>query len=129
MFSAVLCLVSACTDRPTPAATDPGPASPDVNGVEGHGGIAIVEPGPAPVVGQKVAPSAVPQAGKVDPEQFVAEGAAGYEVKELYLRGYQMKDSMPKEAAELFRRVKALTAPTDEYHQKADAQLRQLGVP
>jgi tetratricopeptide (TPR) repeat protein len=48
------------------------------------------------------------------------------QAKEVYLRGYQLKDSTPDEAARLFKEVIAMTPKDDEYHQKADARLAEI---
>ncbi len=48
------------------------------------------------------------------------------QAKDVYLRGYQLKDSTPDEAARLFKEVISMTPKDDEYHQKADARLAEL---
>lgn len=48
--------------------------------------------------------------------------------KELYLRGYQLKDTSPAEARAFFERVIAATPESDEYHQKAKSQLQRLSA-
>lgn len=47
--------------------------------------------------------------------------------RELYLRGYQLKNDSPDEAVTLFEQVLELTAVGDGLHEKAKAQLQQLG--
>jgi hypothetical protein len=46
--------------------------------------------------------------------------------KELYLRGYQLKDSEPAEARMLFTQVLDLTSADPKWHEKAKAQLARL---
>lgn len=45
---------------------------------------------------------------------------------ELYLRGYQLRESAPDEAAKLFKQVMAMTPPEDENHQKAKSRLAEI---
>jgi hypothetical protein len=56
-------------------------------------------------------------------KEYVDEAAAY--AKELYMRGYSIKDTEPGEAIELFQKVVDMTPPDDLYHQKA---ARRLGV-
>ncbi|MFT3710271.1 MAG: pilus assembly protein N-terminal domain-containing protein [Archangium sp.] len=55
------------------------------------------------------------------------------DARELYLRGYQLKESDPVEAAKYFQQVVEMTPDDDETHQKAKSRLqelkRQTGVP
>jgi tetratricopeptide (TPR) repeat protein len=51
-----------------------------------------------------------------------------FEARELYLRGYQLKESDPEAAAKFFRQAMALTSRDDETHQKAKSRLADLGV-
>jgi pSer/pThr/pTyr-binding forkhead associated (FHA) protein len=53
-------------------------------------------------------------------------GEARNQAKDVYLRGYQLKDNSPDEAAKLFKDVLNMTPSDDEYHQKADARLSEL---
>ncbi|MBL9037944.1 MAG: FHA domain-containing protein [Archangium sp.] len=48
------------------------------------------------------------------------------QARDIYLRGYQLKETSPDEAARLFKEVVAMTPKDDEYHQKADARLAEL---
>lgn len=48
------------------------------------------------------------------------------QAKDLYLRGYQLRDSTPDEAAKLFKAVIGMTPADDEYHKKASARLADL---
>ncbi len=48
------------------------------------------------------------------------------QARDVYLRGYQLKDNSPEEAARLFKEVIGMTPKDDEYHQKADARLAEL---
>ena len=45
---------------------------------------------------------------------------------EVYLRGYQLKETSPDEAARLFKEVMAMTPADDEDHQKAKRWLTDL---
>ena len=55
------------------------------------------------------------------------EGVAAYldqlDPRDLYLRGYQLKQGDPARAAAFFKQVVALTAESDPLHAKAKAQL------
>jgi len=55
---------------------------------------------------------------------LISEGRS--QAKDVYLRGYQLKDSTPDEAARLFKEVITMTPKDDELHQKADARLAEL---
>lgn len=103
----------ACEARPPVA-----PSAPKVDGVEGHGGIAVTEPrAPLGGPGPALAPSgATPAAGETSPR-----------ARELYLQGYQLKDSDPQAAAALFRQVVALTPKGSHDHEKARSRLAELG--
>lgn len=48
------------------------------------------------------------------------------QARDVYLRGYQLRDSTPDEAARLFKEVLSMTPKDDEFHQKADARLAEL---
>ena len=48
------------------------------------------------------------------------------QARDLYLRGYQLKENDPKEAISLFKQVLAIAPPDDEYHQKAKSQLERM---
>ncbi len=48
------------------------------------------------------------------------------QVKDLYLRAYQLKDVDPHSAAALFDQVIAVTPPDDAYHLKAQARRAEL---
>lgn len=45
---------------------------------------------------------------------------------ELYMRGYQLREANPDEAARLFKQVMAMTPASDENHQKAKSRLTDL---
>ncbi|MGV3624087.1 MAG: FHA domain-containing protein [Archangium sp.] len=45
---------------------------------------------------------------------------------EVYLRGYQLKETSPDEAARLFKEVMTMTPPDDEDHQKAKRWLNEI---
>jgi hypothetical protein len=45
---------------------------------------------------------------------------------DVYLRGYQLKDTSPDEAIKLFKEVQAMTPSDDEDHQKAKRWLDEL---
>lgn len=53
------------------------------------------------------------------------------QAREVYLRGYQIRDQSPTDAIRLFKQVMAMTPPSDETHQKArlrvmEAELGQM---
>ncbi len=48
------------------------------------------------------------------------------QAKDVYLRGYQVKESNPEEATRLFREVISITPKDDEYRQKAEARLIEI---
>jgi hypothetical protein len=105
----------ACEARPPVA-----PSAPKVDGVEGHGGIAVTEPR-----AQAALPVVAPT-----PPGATAPTVAGenpLRVRDLYLQGYQLKDSDPKAAAALFRQVVALTPKGSHDHEKARSRLVELG--
>jgi hypothetical protein len=117
---ALVCLSFACKSKPAePAAAPPMPARgeivqpmhpevlrprmsprPDVAAPEGPGGI-LVAPPPAPN------------------EQSV-------QARELFLRGYAMKDGNPTEATALFKQALGLLPPNDPLREKVNAQLKAL---
>lgn len=49
--------------------------------------------------------------------------------RELYLRGYQLRETRPDEALRLFKDVLAMTPPDDETHQKAQSLVDELEGP
>ncbi len=46
--------------------------------------------------------------------------------RELYLRGYQLKDGSPDEAVTFFKQVMQMTVKGDEFYEKARSQLEKL---
>ncbi len=48
------------------------------------------------------------------------------QAREIYLRGYQLKESNPDEAIRLFKDVMNMTPPDDENHQKARSRVAEL---
>ena len=48
------------------------------------------------------------------------------QAREIYLRGYQLKESSPDEAIRLFKDVMNMTPPDDETHQKAKSKVAEL---
>lgn len=48
------------------------------------------------------------------------------QAREIYLRGYQLKESNPDEAIKLFKDVMNMTPPDDENHQKARSRVAEL---
>lgn len=48
------------------------------------------------------------------------------QAREVYLRGYQLKDTQPDEAVRLFKDVMNMTPADDEYHQKASTRVQEL---
>jgi pSer/pThr/pTyr-binding forkhead associated (FHA) protein len=48
------------------------------------------------------------------------------ESRELYLRGYQLKDGSPDEAITFFKQVMQMTVKGDEFYEKAKSQLEKL---
>ncbi len=57
--------------------------------------------------------------------QAIASEARG-QSKELYLRGYQLRESNPDEAIGFFKQVMQMTVKGDEYYEKAKTQLDKL---
>lgn len=55
---------------------------------------------------------------------IVAEARS--QARELYLRGYQLKDSSPEEATQFFKQVMLMTPKGDEFYDKAKSQLDKL---
>jgi hypothetical protein len=48
------------------------------------------------------------------------------QAREIYLRGYQLKDSSPDEAIRLFKDVMNMTPSDDDNHQKAKSRIAEL---
>lgn len=48
------------------------------------------------------------------------------QAKDVYLRGYQLKETNPDEAIRLFKDVMNMTPNDDEYHQKAQTRVQEL---
>lgn len=48
------------------------------------------------------------------------------EAKDVYFRGYQLRETSPDEAMRLFKDVMSMTPADHEYHQKAKARLSEL---
>lgn len=61
-----------------------------------------------------------PAAPSVDSTDFLRDA------RDVYLRGYQLKESSPLEAAKLFRQVMQMTPPDDETHQKAKSRIAEV---
>lgn len=57
--------------------------------------------------------------------QAIVAEARG-QAKDLFLRGYQMKEQNPDEAGVFFKQVVQMTPPDDEFHSKAKHQLEIL---
>lgn len=62
--------------------------------------------------------------GHVGAQSLVNEARS--QAKDVYLRGYQLKETSPDEAIKLFKDVMTMTPPDDEYHQKAKARVTEL---
>jgi tetratricopeptide (TPR) repeat protein len=62
--------------------------------------------------------------GHVGAQALVNEARS--QAKDVYLRGYQLKDTQPDEAIRLFKDVMNMTPPDDEYHQKAKTRVAEL---
>ena len=62
--------------------------------------------------------------GHVGAQALVNE--ARNQAREIYLRGYQLKESSPDEAIRLFKDVMNMTPPDDENHQKAKSRVTEL---
>jgi hypothetical protein len=62
--------------------------------------------------------------GHVGAQALVNE--ARTQAREVYLRGYQLKDTQPDEAIRLFKEVMNMTPADDENHQKAKAKVQEL---
>ncbi|MEW5743436.1 MAG: FHA domain-containing protein [Myxococcota bacterium] len=62
--------------------------------------------------------------GHVGAQSLVNE--ARTQAKDVYLRGYQLKETNPDEAIRLFKDVMNMTPPDDEYHQKAKTRVLEL---
>lgn len=66
---------------------------------------------------------------EVDPAHVGAQALvneARAQAREVYLRGYQLKDTQPDEAIRLFKDVTNMTPRDDEYHQKAATWIQSL---
>lgn len=66
---------------------------------------------------------------QADPAQAGAQAIvneARNQAREIYLRGYQLKESNPDEAIRLFKEVISMTPPDDENHQKAKSRVSEL---
>jgi tetratricopeptide (TPR) repeat protein len=61
--------------------------------------------------------------GNAEAQSILSE--ARNHAKELYMRGYSIKDSDPDEAAKIFKQVVDMTPPDDEYHAKAVSRLKK----
>jgi hypothetical protein len=108
-------LLTACPSAAPPHSADkvpPAQQAPNTQGVEGHGGIAVVEPKTEPVA--------------VVPTAFDAGACGGRTPKDLYLQAYATKETDVKRAAELFRQVVACTPADDKFHEKAAAYVQLL---
>jgi len=62
--------------------------------------------------------------GHVGAQSLVNE--ARNQAREVYLRGYQLKESSPDEAIRLFKDVMNMTPPDDDNHQKAKSRIAEL---
>jgi tetratricopeptide (TPR) repeat protein len=62
--------------------------------------------------------------GHVGAQSMVSE--ARTQAKDVYLRGYQLRESQPDEALRLFKDVLNLTPADDEYHLKAATRIQEL---
>ncbi|MFT3707471.1 MAG: FHA domain-containing protein [Archangium sp.] len=62
--------------------------------------------------------------GHVGAQSLVNE--ARNQAREVYLRGYQLKESSPDEAVKLFKDVMNMTPPDDETHQKAKSRIAEI---
>lgn len=62
--------------------------------------------------------------GHVGAQALVNEARS--QAREVYLRGYQLKDTQPDEAIRLFKDVMNMTPADDEYHQKAKTRVTEL---
>lgn len=65
-------------------------------------------------------------APKASPVRGVAPEEVRHRARDLYLRGYQLKDTLPDEAARLFREVASMLPADDELAQKARRRLEEL---
>jgi tetratricopeptide (TPR) repeat protein len=66
---------------------------------------------------------------KADPQHRGAQAIVDegrLQAREVYLRGYQLRDGSPDEALKLFEQVIAMTPPDDETHQKAVVRVKEL---
>lgn len=61
--------------------------------------------------------------GNVEAHEILREAKG--KAKDLYMKGYSLKGQDPDEAARIFKQVVDMTAPDDEYHQKAANQLKR----
>lgn len=62
--------------------------------------------------------------GHVGAQSLVSE--ARNQAREIYLRGYQLKESSPDEAIRLFKDVMNMTPPDDDNYQKAKSRIAEL---
>lgn len=62
--------------------------------------------------------------GHVGAQSLITEGRS--QAHEIYLRGYQLKETNPDEAVRLFKEVIAMTPADDENNQKARARINDI---
>lgn len=62
--------------------------------------------------------------GHVGAQALVNEGRN--QAHEVYLRGYQLRESSPDEAVRLFKDVMSMTPPDDENHTKAKSRIQEI---
>ena len=66
---------------------------------------------------------------RVDPQHVGGQALLNEgrnQAREVYLRGYQLKDQSPADALRLFKQVMAMTPPDDDNHQKAQSRANEL---
>ncbi len=66
---------------------------------------------------------------QADPTHPGAQGIVGEarrQASELYMRAYQLRETSPEDAIKMFKEVKQMTPPDDDYHKKAEAKLEDL---
>ena len=94
---------------------------PNVNSLEGHGGIAIDNP-----EGRGFVPPAAPKA-PIAEAPVIDPGDVKSDARDLYLRAYQLKGSDPAAAIRLAEQILREAPPQDPIRAKAAAMLKSLG--
>lgn len=80
------------------------------------------------ILSDEAVPATPSEPMPVDPQaaRDWAQKRQGAQARDLYLRGYQLKESDPSGALALFRKVMTLTSPEDVLYQKAKSRIAEL---